>query len=65
MSLEAALTMAALEAGIQGLRINPGNIGSKERVAAVEFLRRQCYYTTGKLAMPRLVKDLKLVARRA
>lgn len=32
-----------------------------ERVAAVEFLRRQCYYTTGKTEMPRLVKILKLV----
>ncbi|MFA4973913.1 MAG: flavodoxin-dependent (E)-4-hydroxy-3-methylbut-2-enyl-diphosphate synthase [bacterium] len=29
------LAMAAIEAGVDGLRINPGNIGSPERVAAV------------------------------
>jgi len=29
------LALAALEAGIQGLRINPGNIGSRERVETV------------------------------
>jgi (E)-4-hydroxy-3-methylbut-2-enyl-diphosphate synthase len=29
------LALAALEAGADGLRINPGNIGSRERVAAV------------------------------
>jgi len=29
------LALAALEAGVQGLRINPGNIGSHERVRAV------------------------------
>ena len=29
------LALAALEAGLEGLRINPGNIGSKDRVKAV------------------------------
>jgi (E)-4-hydroxy-3-methylbut-2-enyl-diphosphate synthase len=29
------LALAAIEAGVDGLRINPGNIGSRERVAAV------------------------------
>lgn len=29
------LALAAVEAGVDGLRINPGNIGSKERVAEV------------------------------
>jgi len=29
------LALLALEAGVQGLRINPGNIGGKEKVAAV------------------------------
>lgn len=29
------LALAALEAGVHGLRINPGNIGGEERVAAV------------------------------
>ncbi|HPQ80877.1 MAG TPA: flavodoxin-dependent (E)-4-hydroxy-3-methylbut-2-enyl-diphosphate synthase, partial [bacterium] len=29
------LALAAIEAGVDGLRINPGNIGSKERVAEV------------------------------
>ena len=29
------LAVAALEAGVEGLRINPGNIGSKDRVKAV------------------------------
>ncbi|WP_084413372.1 flavodoxin-dependent (E)-4-hydroxy-3-methylbut-2-enyl-diphosphate synthase [Desulfovirgula thermocuniculi] len=29
------LALAALEAGVDGLRINPGNIGGRERVAAV------------------------------
>lgn len=29
------LALSALEAGVDGLRLNPGNIGSKDRVAAV------------------------------
>ncbi len=32
---EHGLAIAALEAGVQGLRINPGNIGAKEHVDAV------------------------------
>lgn len=37
----------------------------EERVAAVEFLRLQCYLTGGKTEMPRLVKVLRLVEKGA
>jgi anti-sigma-K factor RskA len=36
-----------------------------ERVAAVEFLRRQCYLTTNRTEMPRLVKVLRLIEKGA
>ncbi|NNN06329.1 MAG: hypothetical protein HKL90_10555 [Elusimicrobia bacterium] len=36
----------------------------EERVAAVEFLRRQCALTAGDGPMPRLVKVLRLVDRK-
>jgi hypothetical protein len=36
-----------------------------ERIAAVEFLRRQCLYATGQTQEPRLTKTLRLVPRRA
>ncbi|HUT24015.1 MAG TPA: flavodoxin-dependent (E)-4-hydroxy-3-methylbut-2-enyl-diphosphate synthase [Sumerlaeia bacterium] len=35
------LALAALEAGVAGLRINPGNINSRERVAAVAAAARE------------------------
>lgn len=37
----------------------------EERVAAVEFLRQQCYYATGKTAMPRLAHTLRIVDKRS
>ena len=36
----------------------------EERVAAVEFLRRQCLYATGKTGMPRLARVITIVDRR-
>ncbi|MGB9845980.1 MAG: flavodoxin-dependent (E)-4-hydroxy-3-methylbut-2-enyl-diphosphate synthase, partial [Desulfotomaculales bacterium] len=35
------LALAALEAGVDGLRINPGNIGRREKVAAVVELAKK------------------------
>jgi len=37
----------------------------EERVAAVEFLRRQCDLTSGRSELPRLVKVLRLVEKKA
>jgi len=37
----------------------------EERVEAVEFLRRQCLYTAGLTAMPRLARVVRLVDKRS
>lgn len=37
----------------------------EERVAAVEFLRRQCLYAAGRVDEPRLEKVIRLVPRKA
>lgn len=36
----------------------------EERVAAVEFLRRQCLYATGETEMPRLARVITIVDKR-
>lgn len=37
----------------------------EERVAAVEFLRLQCLYASGRTEMPRLARVARLVEKRA
>lgn len=37
----------------------------EERIAAVEFLRQQCFYATGQTGEPRMEKILRLLPRRA
>jgi hypothetical protein len=36
----------------------------EERVAAVEFLRRQCFLTSGRTEMPRLAKVVRIVDKK-
>lgn len=36
----------------------------EDRVAAVEFLRRQCLYAVGQTEMPRMARVARLVDRR-